>query len=77
MADFLSTFHHDGKISHSWWGVEGACPPPFTIFTITYKVAVYAPAERADTHPPISSLTLYVLCGLYHRVHIFLEMKQG
>ncbi len=27
----------------------GACPPPFTLFTITYKVAVYAPAERADT----------------------------
>jgi hypothetical protein len=24
-------------------------PPPFTISNITYKVAVYAPAERADT----------------------------
>jgi hypothetical protein len=23
--------------------------PPFTLFTITYKVAVHAPAERADT----------------------------
>jgi hypothetical protein len=32
-----------------------ARPPPFTISTITYKVAVYAPAEQADT-----------LC---HRVH--------
>jgi hypothetical protein len=26
-------------------------PPAFTIFTITYKVAVYAPAERADKNP--------------------------
>ncbi len=29
----------------------GARPPPFTLFTIMYKVAVYAPAERADTLP--------------------------
>jgi hypothetical protein len=29
----------------------GASPPPFTLFTITYKVVVYAPAERADTLP--------------------------
>jgi hypothetical protein len=27
----------------------GARPPPFTTFTITSKVAVYAPAEWADT----------------------------
>ncbi len=25
--------------------------PPFTLVTITYKVAVLAPAERADTLP--------------------------
>jgi hypothetical protein len=30
-------------------GGGGAHPPHFTIFTITYKVAVCAPAERADT----------------------------
>jgi hypothetical protein len=30
-------------------------PPPFTLFTITYKVAGYTSAEREDT-PPISSL---------------------
>jgi hypothetical protein len=29
--------------------VRGARPLSFTIFTITFKVAVYAPAERADT----------------------------
>jgi hypothetical protein len=29
----------------------GCTPTPFTISTITYKVAVYAPIERADTHP--------------------------
>jgi hypothetical protein len=33
-------------------GEGGGCtarPPPFTISTITYKVAVYSSAERADT----------------------------
>jgi hypothetical protein len=29
--------------------VGGARPPPFQPITITYKVAVYAPAEWADT----------------------------
>jgi hypothetical protein len=27
----------------------GARPPPFTLVTLTYKVTVYATAERADT----------------------------
>jgi hypothetical protein len=30
---------------------EGARPPPFTLSTITDKVVVYVPAERADTLP--------------------------
>ncbi len=30
-------------------GCTAARPPPFTTFTITSKVAVYAPAEGADT----------------------------
>jgi hypothetical protein len=30
---------------------EGERTPPFTISSITYKVVVYAPAERADTLP--------------------------
>jgi hypothetical protein len=34
----------------------GVRPPPFTMSTITYKVRVYAPAERADT------LSLFLLC---------------
>jgi hypothetical protein len=29
--------------------VGGARPPPFTTFTLTSKVAVYAPAKWADT----------------------------
>jgi hypothetical protein len=63
MATFWRTFHHDGKISHG--GVGGVQDPPFTISTITYKVVVYAPVERADVHtPPISTLPLYVLCVL-------------
>ncbi len=40
MATFWRTFHPDGPI-------EG----PFILSTITYKVMVYAPAERADTLP--------------------------
>jgi hypothetical protein len=53
MATFWRTFHHDGKIipaTGEGWG-EGASPSPFTISTITYKVAVHAPAERAETLP--------------------------
>ncbi len=36
-------------------GLSDARPPPFTISTITYKVVMHAPAERADT------LLLYLL----------------
>jgi hypothetical protein len=39
------------------WGT--ARPPSFTTVTITYKVAVYAPAEWADT------LTLFHLYHMY------------
>jgi hypothetical protein len=42
----------------------GARPPPFTIFTITYKVAVYAPAESADTHSPSFISTLCTLWSI-------------
>jgi hypothetical protein len=43
-----------------------ALPPPFTLFTITYKVTVYAVAERADTLT-LFYLYPYVLCGdSYH-----------
>ncbi len=48
-ATFWRTFHHDGKIAQpgeGWGGIT-----PFIISTITYKVLVYAPAERADTLP--------------------------
>ncbi len=50
-----------GKISPGWWGWGGARPPPFTTFTITSKVAVYTPAEWADTLTPcfISSKNMY------------------
>ncbi len=36
----------------------GYTPTPFTIFTITYKVVMYAPAERADA-PPLFLLHPY------------------
>ncbi len=60
-AAFWRTFHHDGKISPGWWGCGGARPPPFILFTISYKVAVYAPAERADT-PALFHLYPCILC---------------
>jgi hypothetical protein len=43
----------------------GGCmpTPPHSIYTITYKVVVYASAERTDTLPRFYSI-LYVLCGM-------------
>ncbi len=51
IADFWRKFYHDGEKSALAYegGGGGARPAPFTQATITYKVAVYAPAERADT----------------------------
>ncbi len=48
-----------------WWG---ACQPPFTISTITYKVVVYvyAPAERTETLFLLYPY-MYVLCDYTHR----------
>jgi hypothetical protein len=47
---------------HSIMRVGGARPPPFTLFSFTYKVAVYASAERADT---LSVFHLYPMCTLW------------
>jgi hypothetical protein len=47
--------------------VGGARVSPFTIFTITYKVAVYTPAEGADTLD-LSLLYLYSLQYMYYVV---------
>ncbi len=44
----------------------GARPPPFITFTITSKVAVYAPAEWADTLTLFNLYKKYVLCGFNH-----------
>jgi hypothetical protein len=49
IADFWRTFSHDGKISPGWRGWGGGRPPRFTLVTLTYKVAVYALATRANT----------------------------
>ncbi len=51
-------------------GVCFARPTPFSLFTITNKVAVNAPAERADTLPNFIS-TLCVLCGVYFWLEMF------
>ncbi len=39
----------------------GARSPPFSISTVTYKVVVYAPAERADTFPQYYSTSICTL----------------
>ena len=46
----------------------GARPPPLTIFTITYKVAMYALAERADT---------LTLSHLYQYMYVLCDCDQG
>ncbi len=50
--------------------------PPFTIATITSKVLVYAQADKADRYTPtISTLPLYVLCGLYIKHTALIKWK--
>jgi hypothetical protein len=52
IPDFWRAFHYDGWKNPPWLvRVGGSRPRPFTPVTITNKVAVYAPAERADTLP--------------------------
>ncbi len=59
MASFWRTFMEKStQTGEGGWFT----PLPFTT-TITYEVVMYAPAERADITPPISTLPLYVLCG--------------
>ncbi len=53
--------------------VRGPSLPPFTIFTITDKAAVYPPAERADKLP-LFHLYPYVLCGC-HQFHQLLDER--
>ncbi len=43
-------------------------PPLFTISTITYKVVVFAPAERADTLPLFILYPYMNPVGLAHRL---------
>jgi hypothetical protein len=62
-----STIPFRYKITNRLWKkVFIRRPPPFTLLTITYKVAVYAPAER-EVHSPNFISTLYVLCGRYSK----------
>jgi hypothetical protein len=58
--------------------VGGARPPPFITFTITSKVAVYAPAEWADTLTLFHLLLRYVLCDhLYYGFYSPLPLKKS
>ncbi len=67
----------------SWWKnlprlvrVGGACHPFHCIYHHVQNCTVYAPAERADTRPPISYLKLCTLwCTLYtvHQLALFVN----
>ncbi len=50
-AAFWRTFSDEGKsvLAGKGGGCTGARPPPLITLTLTSKVAVYAPAEWADT----------------------------
>ncbi len=48
-AAFWRTFSHEGKKLAQAGEGGGTRPPPLITITITSKVAVYAPAEWADT----------------------------
>ncbi len=54
------------KLAHAGEG-GGSTPTPFQPITITYNVAVYAPAESADTLPVFHLYTLKVLFGIPHQ----------
>ncbi len=53
----------------------GCTPPPFTISTITYRVVVYAPAERADTLP-LFLLYLYMY-SVVERINLVVVVVCG
>ena len=62
--------------------VGGARPTPFTTITITSKVAVYAPAEWADTltlfhlYQYMNSVVLaHTLCCTLYTMQLFIASK--
>jgi hypothetical protein len=51
---------------------KSARPPPFPLFTFTYKVAVYAPAERANTVHYLCFFSTYTMYScVTHSGHQF------
>ncbi len=57
------TMEKSALAGEAWAGGAHCRPTPFLPFTITYKVAVYAPAERTDT---LSLFHLYPICTLWY-----------
>ncbi len=57
------------KLAQAGEGGGGARPPPLALFTITKKVALYAP-ERTYT-VTLFHFYPYVLCGLESRSNIY------
>jgi hypothetical protein len=63
LQPLLSGVHSVMRVKFALAGEGGGChPPPFITFTITSKVAVYAPAEWADT---LTLFHLRKICTLW------------
>ncbi len=75
IADFWRASHHDGKISAGWWGWRGMPTPFHYICHQVQLVAVYAPAQRADTLT-LLHLYSYVLCGGKGTTCMYLNLQK-
>ncbi len=77
LQPLLSGVHLVMRVKSVLTGEGGvARPPPLITFTLTNKVAVYTPAEWADTLTQFHFYS-YVLCGLHHRVHRSTDERKG
>jgi hypothetical protein len=62
MTTFWRTLHHDGKISPAQNWLGGARSP--ASLYVPSRTKMWCTLHRGQTQSPISTLTLYVLCGL-------------
>jgi hypothetical protein len=65
------------RVKFAWAGEGGGCTPtPFYHIYNHHKVAVYAPAEWADTLTLFHLLQRYVLCGMHLEVEVMNEHRR-
>ncbi len=63
-SQFVATFHHDGKNSPAWWRCGWCMPTPFHYIYHHVQSCSVRPSWEGRYTQPISSLPLYVLCGM-------------